>query len=217
MNTKLKLLGLSLCAVLAMSAFAAMNATGSTPGHFVSSVSHASILGSEGPGSTHRTHLTLDGQEGQIGCTTATYTGTTASPTVESLTVTPSTTGCTTTGTSTAVNITHNGCIYTFTVTQSSSSAIKHILCPVNSKIEIHHPSCTIKIPPQTIANAGIITQTTENGTHALTLDINESVKTEYEGGICIFLGTNHEMSLSGSMTLRAVGTDGAPVGITAT
>ena len=219
MSLKLKALGLGLLAVLATSAFA-MNASATGGGHFVSESAHTNIVGTES-GATHRLHLTAVGSEGLIGCSTATYSGTATTATVSQLDITPSYAGCTTTGTATAVTVTPNGCIYRFTTEVGGTNGTAHLICPAGKSLEIHHPNCTITVPgaPLNQNIPGVhYTRVTENGKHAITLDVNVSFTTEYHGGICIFLGTHHEGKLNGSVTV--IGKDkttGNPTGITAT
>jgi hypothetical protein len=220
MSLKLKVLGMGLLAMIATSAFAVINAGATTPGHFVSSVHHTTIVGEENPGTPHTLHLEGDGLEGQIGCNNASYSGTASGTTIESLTITPSYANCLTTGTSTAVNVTTNGCTYTFTVTSAGGAARApvHLFCPTSSGIEVHHPNCTITIKPQTVADAGEYTNKLDvNGRHYITLDVNATFNDEYHGGICIFLGTNHKGTLKGSATVRGFGAAGQQVDITAT
>lgn len=221
MSLKLKALGLGVLAMLAVSGLAAMNAGASGTGHFVSDVDHTIIVGSEGPGTSHRLHLTGDLGGAPIGCSVANYHGTTTTKTVTSLTIAPTYSGCSTTESS-AVTVTPNGCTYTFTVTGNSIDSTEqdvHLACPPGKAIEIHHPSCTITVEgPQTVQDAVTYTTTTENGKHAITLDVSAKFTTTYHGNICIFLGTGgHTGELNGSATVKGTDTLGNQVSITAT
>lgn len=219
MSLKFKAVGLGLLTAMATSAFV-VNAFATGGGHFVSESADTSIVGFES-GATHRLHLTAVGSEGLIGCTTATYSGTASAATVSQLDIVPSYSGCTTTSTATAVQVTPNGCSYRFTTAVGGTFGTAHLICPPGKSLEIHHPNCTITVPgaPLNQNIAGVhYTRVTENGKHAITLDIAVSFTTEYHGGICIFLGTHHEGKLNGSVTV--VGKDGPtgnPTGITAT
>lgn len=221
MSLKLKALGLGVLAMLAVSGFATMNAGASGTGHFVSDVDHTIIVGTEGPGTNHRLHLTGDLGGAPIGCNVANYHGTATSKTVTSLTIEPTYSGCSTTESS-AVTVTPNGCTYTFTVTENTEPNTEqdvHLSCPSGKAIEIHHPSCTITVAgPQTVQDAVTYTKVVENGKHAITLDVNADFATQYHGGICIFLGTSgHSGSLDGTATVKGTNTAGEQVSITAT
>jgi hypothetical protein len=204
--------------MLAVSSFAAMTAGATAGGHFASEVAHTTIVGTEASG--HRLHLKGDFGEGQIGCNQASYSGTTTNTTETAVSITPTYAECSTTGSS-AVTVTPNGCTYTFTVaagTTSSTEQTAHVVCPAGKTIEIHHPNCTITVAGgQTVANAATYTPVTENGKHAITMDVSAKFNSQYHGGICIFLGTAHTGELNGSVTVRGTDTAGNPVGITAT
>ena len=220
MSLKLKILGLGVLAVMATSAFTVMNASANgTGGHFVSEVDHTILTGSES--ATHALHLTAVGSEGIIGCTKPTYTGTTTSKTVESVTITPKYESChTTPGPTPVVTVTPKSCTYTFTVTEKTDPTTQqevHLLCNPGDEIEVHHPNCTIVITPQTVQNAVKYENVLEGGKHTVTATVNAKFKTHYHGGICIFLGTAHEGELKGSVTLKGADTEGNPVSVTAT
>ncbi len=167
MSLKLKALGLSLIAAMAVSAVAVMNASATAGGHFVSEVAHTVVKGTEGPGTAHRHHLTLHGFSGQVGCDEATYEATANALTVTSLTVTPKYNNCYTTGDpdQNAIGVTMNGCTYTFTVAPGPAATTEHtvdLLCPVGKKIEVHHPNCTATIGPQTVKGVTYTRKITE-------------------------------------------------------
>lgn len=220
MSLKLKALGLGLLAMLVTSAFAVMNATAETGGHFVAEQAHTILSGSE-TRNVHQVKLAIEGGT-PLECTKVTYSGTTSSTTVESVTITPHYTECITEGGGTPHNITvtMNGCNYTFTIGKNSlADNTVHVICPVGKVIEVHHPNCTITIPAQTPAG-GIAykTDTTAGGKHSITPEITVSnITAHYHGGICIFLGTTHTGTMTGSATLSGTTTEGVPVGITAT
>ncbi|HEX8689937.1 MAG TPA: hypothetical protein VF729_06820, partial [Solirubrobacterales bacterium] len=126
MSLKFKALGLGLIATMVMSAFAAMNATAGTGGHFHASkngqdVKHPTIKVTEE--GTHAVHLKIHGAEGEVGCTEANYTTTLLNATENDITVSPEYKGCTTTNTPTNVTIDMNGCGYTFKVAAGTTGA----------------------------------------------------------------------------------------------
>lgn len=225
MSIKLKALGLGLLAAMAISAFAVMNASAKDGGHFVSENEHTILTGTESwPLTTHVTELAVEGLKGIV-CTTPSYSGTVQTDktkTVTSITITPVYEGCETTGDPKgSVTVTMNGCDYTFTVTSDDSQktdSTVHVLCPPGKVIEIHHPSCTITVPPQTPAGGVSYSRETVNGKHAITLNSTVSgINLQFHGGICNLLGTTHPGTLNGSVTVSGKDTPGNPVGITAT
>lgn len=216
---KLKVLGMGLLALMATAAFAVMNASATGGGHFVSDTTHTTIVGTES--GTHRLHLISIGSEGEIGCEKASYHGTAVNETEPSISITPTYENCYTTPEGTKFPVTPNGCTYVFTVaagTTNQTEQTVHLSCPEGKAIEIHHPNCTITVAgPQTVENAVTYTTVTENGKHALTLHVHARFKSQYHGGICVFLGTNHEGELKGSVTVKGTNTSGEQVNITAT
>ncbi len=221
MSLKLKALGLGLLAIVATSAFAVVNAGASTGGHFVSDVAHTTIVGTES--GNHRLHFTPDGTNEQIGCNSASYSGTTVNLTETQIEVTPSYSGCTTTSNGAAVTVTHNECKYRFTVAVGGTNGTADLNCPANKAIEIHHPNCTITVADEDSSGPvnqnlpGIHYTTTVETKHAITLHVNVTFKTQYHGGICIFLGTNQFGELKGSVTVKGTDTAGNQVNITTT
>lgn len=230
MSIKLKALGLGLLALLAMGAFAVVNASAVTTGHFTSDVAHTEIRGSEKEGTGHtlkfqRTQPTNTPTGSPIVCTEAKYTGTIASATTQVVQVTPEYTGCRTEGDPHgSVSVHHNGCTYTFRSRTTGHGTVA-VDCPANKAIEITHPNCGIKVPAQDPAtNANVMkggvayTTTTDNeGKHAITLDVTIThITGHFESGACIFLGTTKEFDMTGSVTVAGFDTVGNPVGITA-
>lgn len=219
MSIKLKVFGLGLLATMAMGAFAVMNATATTGGHFVSSVAHTTIVGNEN--STHQLELTLSGLEGGIVCDEASYAGTTTNATETQIDITPSYAKChTTTGEPGSVVVKPNGCIYRFTVAPGDPATTENtvdLVCPAGVSLEIVHPSCTIAIASQNNLKSVTYTTVVESGVHAITLHANASFAVGFEGGVCKLLGTNHTGALKGSATVKGFDTLGNPVGITST
>jgi hypothetical protein len=221
MSLKVKVLGLGLLAMVAMSAFAAMNASALVQGHFVSDVHTTTILGSEN--TTHKLEFTSHGLEGGIVCDEASYHGHVTGTTFTSVTIKPTYAKCHTTGGAAgSVVVDVNGCTYTFTITGGNPATTHskvHLICPAGAAIVITHGNnCTITIAPQN--NISSVTYTTDvvNAKHALTLHANAQFATQYHAGACVLLGTNHTGTLKGSATI--VGQDvatGLPTGITST
>jgi hypothetical protein len=219
MSMRSKALSGGIVAMMVTAGYGAISATAETGGHFVSETTHTLVVGTGGPGTSHRTHLSAEGTEGQSGCENVSYVGTAVSSTVESITISPSYEKCTTTNTSANLPVTVNGCTQTFTVAPGGVSGTVDVLCPAGKAIEVHHPNCTITIASANNKNLSGVTYTrvTENAKHAITLDLNVTFETTYHGGICIFLGTPHKERITGSLTIRGFDTDGSQVSITAT
>jgi hypothetical protein len=217
MSHKLKALGLGLVAMMAVGALAVMNASASTGGHFTAPA-HSIIKGTEVAGSSHQLEFVSHGLEGGIVCDEVTYSDYTSTQATETqVSVTPTYKKCHTTGAAAGTTTVHvNGCSYRFTVGVGATGTAD-VVCPAGSAIVITHPNCTITVPAQNNIGTLNYTTTTESGVHALTLDVNASFSTQYHGGICIFTGTSHTGTLSGSATVRGFDTNNNPVGITAT
>lgn len=219
MSTKLKGLCLSAIVALAVSAFGVMNATADTGGHFTSEVDHVTIEGTET--GEHQLHFVKEGGAAgeRIGCTNDSYHGTISDPdtTVEAIEIFPEWSECETTSSTTKFDIHENGCRFVFTIGDTGTHHTAHLNCPVGEAVEITHPNCNITVPPQTVTGI-VYTTDVLNGAHAITMDVTvKDIKTEYHEKICIFLGTNHESEMVGSVTVEGFDTDENPVDITAT
>jgi hypothetical protein len=236
MSLKLKALGLGLLAALSVGAFVVMSASANTGGHFVSEVAHTEIKGSEDTavGATDRFEFKSHGLEGGIVCDKVSYTGTANATTVTSITVTPKYEACYTTGQPVgSVTVKVTGCVYIFTVGKTPKEEPEssvHLECEANGHIVIEHPNCTITI---TGSAASKVNQTltgfsyktiTINNKHAVTVEASGTATnpgiqfaTRYEGGICVFTGTNHVGTLVGAATVAGTNTAGETVGVTAT
>lgn len=227
MSFKLKALGLGLLAVIVMSAFAVMNATAKTGGHFVAEgqtwnlkVTETGELDPE-TGKTHSTHMISHGLSGEIGCTVPNYGNPSYTAATQSeLTLAPAFAGCITTGTA-SITVTMNGCHYQFGVAPGTTDATEqtvHLICTGPTPyVQIHHGNCTIKIHPQTIENGITYTKKTAEGKHYLTVAVNLQITTTYHSGICIFTGTNHTATLKGSLTVEAFNAVGEKLNLTTT
>jgi len=227
MSLKLKALGLGLLAMIAVGAFAVMNATAETGGHFVSEVAHTEIIGVEdtGAGSTDRFEFTSHGLEGGIVCDEVSYKGTANAATVTEITVTPEYKKCHTTAEAAGTTTVHvNGCGFIFTVGKTPKEEPEgtvHVECPPEKRIEITHPNCTITISPTNNQNLkGFTYKTiTTNNKHAITIDAPKpgiQLQTTYHAGICVLTGTTHTATMEGGATVRGTNTEGTAVGITA-
>jgi hypothetical protein len=223
MSVKIKTLCLGLLAALSVSAFAVVNATANSEGHFTTTGNtHTHITGTES--SEHRLHFLMHGLAGEIGCDESLFTATTTTETSIDLTTTAEPKKCYTTNSGQlpgSTTITMNGCTYTFRVAKGSTNSTEqtfHLICPPEKELEIHHPNCTIKLPPQTFTTGLTYTQVFEDGIHIITVDMNiQFAATEYEGGICVFTGTTHTGTFGGRLTLRAFNTSGTKVPLTFT
>jgi hypothetical protein len=205
MNLKFKVLGLGLLALVATSAFAAVNASATNGGHFVSEVSGTTIRGQE-TAPNHKLHFRphAGSLTERIGCDVATYHGSAANATETEIEITPTYEKCYTTDENkTAVVVTHNKCKFRFGSVVGGTSGTVDVLC-AEKAIEIHHPNCTITVPSAPNQNLSGIhyTRVTEQGKHAITMHVNVTFTTEYHGGICIFLGTHQFGRLEGSATV---------------
>ena len=231
MSIKLKALGLGLLAMVAMSAFAVMNAAAKTDGHFTFGSHNTVITGEEGD---HELHFRPEGgtDNERIGCDIAHYHGEHKTPvgqdtTTTELTITPTWSQCYTTGSpNTKFEVHENNCDLLFTSRKEpeKNDATVHVKCPTSPGIVITHPNCSIRVPAQTVGGAAgngvtYTTQTETNGIHWITLDVKvPGITTHYEGGICIFLGTTHTSTMEGSVTVKGFDkATGNQVNITAT
>jgi|GEM_PF-640570 len=193
-------------------------ATAETGGHFTSETAHTTWEGTEVKASGHTTKF-LPESGNSLECGKVTYSGTTTTTTVTEVALTPSYSGCkTSSGAEGEVTYDGNGCSYIFKIgKKATTDNTTQLSCPGTSKIEITHPNCTVKLPPQTFSQGVAYTKITENGKPALTFDLTAQLAVQYEGGICIFLGTSHIFNLTGSMVVKGKTTAGTATGIEAT
>lgn len=216
MNEKLKFLGLGMLAVMAVSALAAISASASVSGHFTHDAlgGHAAIKGAEG--GEHRVKFEVDGKAFE--CEVVSSEGTVSAATVTTIAVTPAYANCQTPGESAnSILIDTNGCHFVYH-SRSSGHATFSLECP-SGDLAITHPNCKVEVPSQT-ATGGVTYGTAVSNPgnkHELTLSMTVTLTAQYEGGICIFLGTGHQLSMTGSSTLAAFSTSGEQVNLTAT
>lgn len=235
MSIKLKAFGLSLLAVMAVGAFAVMNASAESQatGHFTSDapsgVTKLDVKESP-PSGAHLLELSQAGFTGIV-CHETTYTGEVTTATATELTVFPTYKGCLTTGGSTgSVTVHSNGCSYTFTQPNKESAKTENtvdLVCPAGKKVEITHATCTVGVAPVTVKGVGYTTtsevvpgETGENPPkkHALTVTSSATFPVTREGGFCSLLATNSTGTLSGSATVFGTDkTSGKQANVTAT
>ena len=224
MSLKLKALGLGLLAVMAMSAFAAVNASATINGHFTSTTDDLILTGTDQYGTKHQLVFKETGSSGVgISCTDSHYHGALSgdpATTSTSVQLTPTYKNCATeSGTWGDVTVKHDaGCdtkVYKF----HSRTPNGHGTVTVECGITISHPNCTIRVPKQNPSGGIVYTTSNEGGSHEITADVTvTNIIGQYEGGICVFLGTNHTFTMNGSVTLWGLDAiTGARVPVTAT
>jgi hypothetical protein len=207
MTTKLKALGLTvLVGVAAIAAFGALDASGDTGGHFTSDVENTTVVGKES-GAFHRLHFKREGatNEEAVGCKTSSYHGSRVGvKTFTDIRINPEWKECVTTKAGSAeFDVIENGCFFIFKIGDTGTHHTVDLVCPNGKKVEIKHPNCTVEIPPQFLI--GVVYKTEMlNNKHAITLEATvNDIKSEYHAGICVFLGTNHEYEMNGSVTVE--------------
>lgn len=214
MSRRFKALGLGLFVAVVVSAVGVVGASAEVTGHFTVEVDDAVLEGTEE--GAHNSQFSVDGGT-PIECVSDSYDGNAGAETLAGFTLTPEYPTCKTEGAATHnITITMNGCDYTLKST-SGTHATFWIQCPLGKAIEIHHPNCTITIPSDKTLTGASYTTVLEDGKHALTVNLTVSMKANYHGGICVFLGTSHQGAMSGSFTLQAFGADGKAVDLTVT
>ena len=211
MIRNLKVLGLALVAVFAMSAMAASAAQAVTP--TLVTGGNSTLEGDQVTGTVHE--FTVGARA--VRCSKAHFTGSaTASQTT--LTITPEYKECSTTpvlGVSLFATVTMNGCDYLFqglTHVDPDYSATVDIVCPGTSKIEVHIYSnsgegseiCTLTIES---GQTGLATNTITNVAGSpddLLIHHNVKVKTENHGNQTICGAATSEAEYHGTTTLKA-------------
>jgi hypothetical protein len=221
MNFKLKALGLGLLATLALGAFAGVNATANSEGHFVApGTPHAEVNQISGGDPQHGFEVTLHGLEGGVVCDKAIARGTISTETVTQVEGFTELEKCHTTGSESAIVVKMNECKGIGRVakgTTSSTEQTEELVCPAGKAIVVEHPSCTYTIPPQKNNTGWTYTPIKDNGKDAITLDVNIQYTIQFHAGICVFLGTTHTATAKGSTIVRGINTIGEQINITAT
>jgi hypothetical protein len=216
MSIKLKALGLGVLAAMAMSAVGVLNASATVSGHFTHDAAGgaATITGKES--GTHRLKFASDGGT-PIECDVAHYSGSVATATTTTIEVTPAYSKCHTEGGEPgSVVVDVNSCKFVFH-SRTTGHATTGVKCATGVQIVVTHPNCTMRMPSQALTGVTYGT-ITENGKHAITLNSTVSgITAHYEAGICIFLGTTHSATMTGSATVEGLAPGGGAVNITAT
>lgn len=215
MSFKSKAVALGIAA-LGASALAGAGATAETGGHFIAGADHTRVGGREE--GTHFLHFSAAGGT-PIGCYNSAYLGTMTSATATEIAIAPSWTGCyTTTEPEKTFDVEENGCTFLFTIGKSPAAHnTAHLKCPVGVPgIDIKHPACTIRVPPQTVS--GVSYKAVDATPDLVTLESTvASIQAQFEGGVCVFLGTTQTAAMSGSVKVVAYDSTGKQVEFTAT
>lgn len=191
---------LGVLATVVGSATVSTGAWATTGGHFVMETEHAEIDATQSV--SHGVEIVLHGSS-EIVCNSVSLDGTTTNSTVTELLLTPSYSGCHTIGSESGVSINTNGCVYRFTVARGTEQTLD-LVCPAGKAVEISHPNCLVKVPPQNNLGGVTYTTVTVDGKHANTVDWSIDINSNFESGICVFLGTNKTMTIEGTHLLRA-------------
>jgi hypothetical protein len=219
MIRNLKMLGLALVAVFAMSSLVASSALATLPDTdaIVSESVPVKLTGAQENGLSK---FTLAGQA--VECTTASVNATVAATTVtEVLTEVPSYGGCTYAGAGATVNM--NGCKYRLTgTTKTDGDAKADVVCEGTNKIELtlNAIACKVFVATQEAEEGYTITTVGTGTTRELTLHITAKAKVTSlgdpaEGVTCASL-TNGTGTLEGTYIVTGESpTTGAHIGIT--
>ena len=207
MIRNIKVLGLAIAAVLALSAVAAGSASAAA---FHSSESPTIITG------TQTGNHVFDAASDTISCTGATFKGTVTGTEVQSIQTEAAYTGCSFFGVAVSVNM--NGCQYEFNANGEVAVINKPSRnCstePITFKASFLGVSCTIKVGPQVELKSATYDSTEKeetNGTVTVTPAVNGIAYTQ-EGGGC---GSHNEGRYTSGTTLvkgfaDSSGTEGA-------
>jgi len=202
-------------AAAAISAVGVASASAETGGHFTFDTAHTLLKESKEAG--HSFELKNSNEEA-INCSQAIGESTVNATTLTELQLTPTYSGCKTSG-GAEVTATMEGCSYVFTIGKDArADNTVDLTCPSGKALELHHPNCTMTIPPQTGKLGAAFTEVIESAKRALTMELTVSALTvQYHGGICILLGTNQLWKINGSFKLAGWNTVGEPTAIRAT
>jgi len=220
MNRKSRALGCSLLVVVTVGASSAMSVSAKTGGHFVSEVSHTSLVLGVSPQSGDDIRISIDAGKEEIECGVVEGHGTLAESTASSFELSTQNTACHTVGSEAGWTLHTNECVAKLKVASgdpATTEQTSELICPAGNAMSSTHPGCTFTVPPQGNLNGLTYTKVTVNGKHALTIDVNIQYSIQFHAGVCVFLGTNHTATFSGSTILKGLDTPGEPVAITAT
>jgi hypothetical protein len=140
MIRNLKVLGLAVVAVFAMSAVVASAAMAE---NFHSESSPTTLTGEQS--ATHEFTTSV----GTVTCTTAKFSGNVTGTSVSEVSVHPTYEGCKLSGININVTITTTGCNYRFYNVASKSGPVD-VVCETGKEITVSGPGCTVKVPGQT-------------------------------------------------------------------
>jgi hypothetical protein len=206
MIRNLKVLGLALAAVFAMSAVVASAASATVTFH--SPVEPTYLTGEQ-----HASNDVFNTDAGEVTCSHATYVGKVAAKTTSTAEVTPSYSGCHLIFIFTFnVTVDHNGCTYLFHVDPAlengNAEGSVDIVCPAGKVIEVTAPGCTVTVPPQTGLRKITFTNAGTANAMDITVDVNLTAITYEEhntsGSTCAS-STTHTTNgtYSGNATVR--------------
>jgi len=216
MSLKLKALGFAVLAAMSVAALVAVSASATVSGHFVSEAPDAHTIVNQKSALPSKHGFVIRIDEGTpIACEEFSAFGTATGFTLTEVEGTTEAKNCRTEGTETAMGLDTNGCKGK-AWSNGSGALTGAMVCPSGSMV-VTHPNCSITVPPQTNVTGLTPTTITTFEKHAITLDVNIKYTVHYEGGICIFLGTKHTASITGSTIIWGQSTNGQPVSITST
>jgi len=208
--------GLVFLAALSIIGTNVIAASATVTGHFTSDSAVETLLDiSEPTGTAHA--LKVTGGTTEVTCHKATYNSKIMGATVISVIVTPTYENCTDQSGG-AASVTMNGCRFEIK-SRTTGHGTTHLLCSAGVKVQVHAAGNTLSFSPQTPTKGGLTyTTTTENGKHALTVDVTAE-ELHYEcHGTCMFSGTNRvNGTLTGSVTVTGTDPNGSPINITST
>ena len=209
---KLKVLGLALVAICALSALASASASAK----YDSEVEHTILSGTQATANTFTTTI------GNVTCATATFSGTALTSTkveggftAAEQTVTPTYSGCTLSGLKVTINTT--GCTYKFTTPESLKAKVHVEGCTIVIK-DTAGLGCEVKVKPQTpTGHVGFTNQGAGKTRDVLVTATVTGIHYTYTapcpnaGGVA---GTEENGTYSGTVTLKGANTAGEQVGI---
>jgi len=194
-------IGVSLLALLGMSALGVVGASATTSGHFTSDApSGTTVLDiAEPTGTAHKLTFFKFGAETE--CHHSTYSAHLVGATSQVIKAVPTFTSCTLSSGESGATAHTNGCWYTFT-SRTTGHATLHFQCPIGKIATYTTPTCETKYPPQTIS--GVTYDTIEaNNKHALTVNITTHSLTSENHGLCSIGGTHRSNSgITGALTI---------------
>jgi hypothetical protein len=213
MTRKLKALGLTLVAALALTALAA---PAQAAPEFHSTTAHTALHGTQEL--EHIYVFTAGSGFGGIECTSVTFEGTTTATTTPEQTVIPSYGNCHDSFGRT-VHVDLNGCDYKLTINAANSTeGTAHLVCPTGQSVTLTITSgistvCTVHFPPQTVG--GI---TYHNVGQHITVTVHSTGITSLTTGGFFNCGVSGEHqtegTLEGATTLIGTNTTGEEVTI---